>query len=182
MVSLQTEHIRNKILGNSCLYNNIMTGILPRCKSFHCKVISSGMITQRASIAIVLIAFLFAFAILCLFSVLFVALCRRAPQTTRSPQRNANDAESSSTAMGERTAGRASVYHEYNLGHELPQNRIHPALRHHRLPPLLSKRDSQDTIETITPTASRPVIFGDEDQMCVVQVVVTPPTPAKRAG
>ena len=145
-------------------------------------MISSGMIKPRATIAVVIIAFLFAFAILCLFSVLFVALCRRAPRTTHAQRGDAHDTESSRTVMGERTAGRASTYHEYKLGHELPQNRVHSGLRHHRLPPLFSKRDSQDTTRSITPTASRPVIFGDEDQMCVVQVVVTPPTPVKRAG
>jgi hypothetical protein len=152
-----------------------MTGVLPRRKSVHYRLVSPHMVTLR-KIAVVLIAFLFAFIILCLFSVLFFALCRRAPCTTRRPQRVPHDAESSNTAsMGERTVGRASMYTERNLGHELP------GPRHHRLPPLFSKRESQDSIENITPTASQPVIFGDEDQSCVVQVVVTPPTPARRA-
>lgn len=174
MVSLRTTHISNDTLGNPCFYSNIMTGVLPRRKSIHYILVSHHTVTLR-KIAIVLIAFLFAFMILCVFSVLFVALCRRAPRTIHPPQRIPRDAESSSTATGERTAGRVSMYHERNLGHELP------GPRHHRLPPLFSKRESQDSIKGITPTASQPVVFGDEDQPCVVQVVVTPPTPAKRA-
>ncbi len=152
MVSLRTKHISNDTLGNPCFYSNIMTGVLPRCKSIHCRLVSPHTVTLR-KIAVVLIAFLFAFMILCLLSVLFFALCRRAPGTTRPPQRVQHDAESSNAAMGERTAGRASMYTERNLGHELP------GPRHHRLPPLFSKRESQDSIKGITPTASQPSIM-----------------------
>ncbi|KAF8626277.1 hypothetical protein AX15_004950 [Amanita polypyramis BW_CC] len=155
---LRIEYIMRGFLGTLYLYSD-MSETLPR--------------------STVVVALIFAFGILCLFSVLFVILCRRAPRTTAKSI--LYDAESSNTTMGDRASGRpASIYkwHERQLGHELRQNSVESNSKHPRLPPLFSRRESLEAVEAITPTESQPVIFGDEDKTCV-QMTVTPPTPAK---
>ncbi|KAF8631422.1 hypothetical protein AX17_005099 [Amanita inopinata Kibby_2008] len=127
---------------------------------------------------------LFAVAILSVLGILFFALYRSAPRITRRLQNDSHDAESS--RIEAESGSPTGFYKEYGLGHELPQNRSYsfPNIKSHRLPPLIANKgedDGEDSCESLTPTASHPVIFGHGDRtMGIVHVTVTPPTPAKR--
>ncbi|KIL68624.1 hypothetical protein M378DRAFT_158455 [Amanita muscaria Koide BX008] len=119
---------------------------------------------------------LFAFGVLCFFTALFFILCCSGKHSTAQANHIQQDTESC-PSMDQRNGGiPASMYHDHKLGHELPQN---SSRGHHRLPPLCSRAASQETVESITPTASQSVIYGNEEQDCKVHVTVTPPTPAK---